>query len=173
MAANQGDTTEQASAESRTADSVSWAPVITDVYDIPTLQNLQSFDDAVELLTRQYGTIEDANRVIGSGFSLLDGHGKARLIGEPFLVVHAMFPESSDYKNADGSAAHYAVAHIITKDGRKLILTDGGVGVYQQLEEWCLRSGRFGGLMVAGGLRESTYDLPDGSGEGTTYYLAV
>lgn len=172
MAAN--ETTENVQDEGqRDPDAVSLPPVITDVYDVATLQNLATFDDAVALLTQQYGTIEDANRVIGSGFSLMDGSAKSRLVGEPFLIVHCMFPESTDYKNEDGTAAHYAVTHIITKDGRKLILTDGGTGIYRQLEEWCIRSGRYGGLMVAGGLRESKYELPDGSGEGTTYYLAV
>lgn len=172
MAANKAQTTQDATTDPD-PDLVTMPTNITDVFDITTLQGLESFDDAVTLLTETYGTVEDAQRVIGSGFSLLDKNGKARLVGEPFLMLHVMFPESTEHKDEDGNPTHYAVAHIITKDGRKLILIDGGTGIYRQLEEWAIRSGRYGGLMVAGGLRESTYELPDGSGEGTTYYLAV
>lgn len=150
-------------------------PDITDLdYDVTTLRNLASFDDAVALLTDTYGSVEDATQVIGSGFQLTDTHGKYKLIDEPFIIVRMAFPQSTEYKDSEtGEPLHYAVLHIMTRDGRKLIITDGGVGIYQQCEEYALRSGRRGGLYVPGGLRVSEYDLPDGSGKGTTYYLAV
>lgn len=154
-------------------DSLTDYGVITDRFDVATLQNIESFDDAVALLTREYGDVQDASRVIGTGFALVDTNGKMRLQGVPFVIVHVMFPQSMEYKNDDGTPAHYVVAHIVTEDGRKMVLTDGGVGIYAQLEEWSLRSERRGGLLVKGGLRASTYRLPDDSGDGTTYYLAV
>lgn len=143
-------------------------------FDVTTLRNLESFDDAVRLLTDTYGELQDATKVIGSGFSLTDNNGKYRLIGEPFVIVRMQFPQSTEYKDPEtGEWLHYAVIHIMTRDGRKLIITDGGVGIYQQCEEWSVREGRKGGLYVPGGLRVSEYDLPDGSGQGMTYYLAV
>lgn len=156
-----------------TEETTSKNEVITDRWDVTTLRAIDGWDEAMQLLTEEYGIVEDATQVIGSGFALMSAKDKARLVDERFLVMHVMFPESSEHKDEDGAWLHYAVAHIITSDGRKLILTDGGTGIYRQLEEWVLRSGRRGGLMVPGGLRESVYDLPDGSGKGTTYYLAV
>jgi hypothetical protein len=143
-------------------------------FDVTTLRNLESFDDAVALLTDTYGELQDATKVIGSGFSLTDTNGKYRLIGEPFVIIRMTFPQSTEHKDADtGEWLHYAVLHIMTRDGRKLIITDGGVGIYRQCEEWAVRESRHGGLYVPGGLRVSEYDLPDGSGQGMTYYLAV
>lgn len=165
--------TSQETRETTPRDTVPDQKNVTDVFDLTTLRDLESFDEAFDLLTQEYGQIEDASRVIGSGFTLLDKTGKARLIGEPFLILHVMFPESMEYRDSEGNPLHYAVAHLMTKDGRKFILIDGGTGIYPQLEEWSVRTGRQGGLYVGAGLRESTYDLPDGTGEGTTYYLAV
>lgn len=143
-------------------------------FDVTTLRSLESFDDAMALLAETYGEVQDATKVIGSGFSLTDTNGKYRLIGEPFVVVRMMFPQSTEHKDSDtGEWLHYAVLHIMTRDGRKLIITDGGVGIYRQCEEWSVRENRKGGLYVPGGLRVSEYDLPDGSGQGMTYYLAV
>ena len=143
-------------------------------FDVTTLRDIESFDDAYVLLVDTYGAVEDASQVIGSGFTLTGNNGKMHLIDVPFLVVRMAFPESDKFKR-DGVATHYAVLHIITEDGRKLIITDGGVGIYQQCEEWSVRSGKRGGLLVRGGLRVSTYEIPeeDGGGEGTTYYLNV
>lgn len=168
------ESTEQETQEQRTPrDTVPDQKNVTDVFDLATLRDLENIDDAYDLLTQEYGTVEVAEKVIGSGFSLLDKAGKARLVGEPLLILHVMFPQSREHRDDDGNWLHYAVAHVMTKDGRKLILIDGGSGIYQQLEEWSVRTGRQGGLYVGAGLRESTYDLPDGTGEGTTYYLAV
>jgi hypothetical protein len=55
-------------------------------FDVTTLRNLESFDDAVALLTDTYGELQDATKVIGSGFALTDTNGKYRLIGEPELT---------------------------------------------------------------------------------------
>lgn len=172
MATTKNKTTEQVDAE-MAQDTIPEPKTVTDVFDMTTLRDLDDFDAAMALLVEEYGTVEDAEKVIGTGFTLLDKHGKARLVGEPFLVLHVIFPESREYRNDEGSPLHYCVAHIMTKDGRKFVLIDGGTGVYPQLEEWAVRTGRQGGLYVGAGLRESTYELPDGTGEGTTYYLAV
>jgi hypothetical protein len=148
--------------------------IITDVFDATVLRDLESFDDCWNLLEQEYGSIEDANKVIGIGFTPLTKEGKSRLVGEPFVIVHAMFPESREHKDpTTGEWLHYAVLHIMTKDGRKYMVSDGGVGIYPQVEEWAVRTGRSGGLFVGAGLRESEYDLPDGSGKGKTFYLAV
>lgn len=141
-------------------------------FDVTTLRNIESFDDAMALLSDTYGEVEDATQVIGSGFTLTDTNGKYRLIDEAFIIVRMAFPQSATVMK-DGVPAHYAVLHVVTRDGRKLIITDGGVGIYQQCEEWAVRTGKRGGLYVPGGLRVSQYDLPDGSGQGTTYYLNV
>ena len=143
-------------------------------FDVTTLRGIGSFDDAVALLTETYGEIEDATNVIGSGFRLGTDHDKFRLIDTAFIIVRMTFPQSDKYKDADtGEYVHYAVLHVVTANNEKIIIMDGGVGIYQQCEEWSVRTGKQGGLVVRGGLRVSTYDLPDGSGEGTTYYLNV
>lgn len=145
---------------------------ISTVFDITTLRDLDTFDAALALAEQEFGDISDANEVIGSKFLRLKD--KRVLVDTPFLVLYVSFPASSRFNNPEtGEPARFANAHVITEDGRRFIIVDGSTGLYPQLEEWALRSGRNGGLLVKGGLRESTYPLPDGSGEGVTYYLNV
>lgn len=134
------------------------------------LRSVDSFEAALALAAAEYGSVIEAADEIGSGFVMLDN--KDRLIGERFVILHMSFPESGTFRNDLGEFVHFVAAMIVTERNDRYVLIDGGTGIYAQLDEWFVRSGRPGGLVV-NGLRKSEYDLPDGSGKGTTYYLNV
>lgn len=136
------------------------------------LRNITSFDEAVRLAAEKFGGVVDAADEIGSGFVMLDD--KSKLVGEPFIIISYSFPEG-DYRNETGEMSHFAVLRLVTKHGDRYVITDGGHGIYSQLDEFHVRSGRQGGLLVNGGLRRSDYET-EVNGQmqpATTYYLNV
>lgn len=134
------------------------------------LRNISSFEDAIRLAEQAYGSVVDATDEIGSGFIMLDN--KDRLCDVPFLILSVSFPEG-DYRNPDtGEMSHFAVVRLVTQTGDRFVVTDGGHGIYSQLDEFVVRSGRTGGILVKGGLRKSEYDHPE-HGRSVTYYLNV
>ncbi len=138
------------------------------VYDTTELRSISSFDDAIALATDKFGSVDDAAEFMGTGFEVLDTKRKDALCGIPFVIL------SMDFN--DGEQGPFVSCVVVTKDNRRLILNDGSTGVYAQLDEWFVRTGKGGGLLVNGGLRKSEYkkDLPDGSTtNAVTYYLNV
>ncbi len=135
------------------------------------LRGITSFDDAMRLATDTFGSVSEAADEIGSGFILLKD--KNRLIDVPFVIMSFSLSQSDEYRDKDGNALTFASIMLVTQAGERFIITDGSTGLCAQLDEWYVRSGRMGGLFVKGGLRESTYDLPDGTGKGHTHYLNV
>jgi len=137
------------------------------------LRGIESFDDALALIEREYGNILYAEDEIGSGFVQMAKH---TLLEVPFAILTINFPKSDKFTGPDGAPVHFAAINLVTQDGRKGWLVDGGTGIYAQLDEWCMRTNRHGGLMVRRGLRESRYDYTDADGktsEAVTYYLNV
>lgn len=146
------------------------------LYDDAALRNIASFDDAMALTTTILGAEPvDAADEIGNGFTVLPTDEKARLVGVPFIILSVDF--------AQGNNGPYASTMIVTKEGERLILNDGSTGIYAQLDEWCVKSSRVGGLMVAG-LRRSEYKRSDPEAmrvkaesgtvlRGVTFYLNV
>lgn len=136
------------------------------------LRGISSFEDALRLAEEKYGSIIDAAEEIGSGFVMVDN--KDKLVGEPFVILSFSFPEG-DFLDENGNPGHYAVVRLVTKHGDRLVLTDGSHGIYQQLEDFHIRSGRTGGLLVNGGLRKSEYktEVNGVMQRAVTYYLNV
>lgn len=136
------------------------------------LRGISSFEDALRLAEEKYGDVIDAAEEIGSGFVMLDN--KDKLVGEPFVILSFAFPEG-DFLDENGNPGHYAVVRLVTKHGDRLVLTDGSHGIYQQLEDFHIRSGRTGGLLVSGGLRKSEYktEVNGVMQRAVTYYLNV
>lgn len=137
------------------------------------LRDISSFEDAIRLAESVYGSVVDASEEIGSGFVMLEN--KDRLTDVPFLILSCSFPEG-DYRNEIGELSKFAVVRLVTDKGDRLVITDGGHGVFTQLSELNERTGRSGGILVKGGLRRSDYSYEDANGvtqPATTYYLNV
>lgn len=142
------------------------------VFSDTDLRGITSFEDALRLAAEKYGSVIDAADEIGSGFVMLDD--KDKLVNEPFVIISYTFPEG-DFRNDDGELSHFAVMRVVTKHGDRFVVTDGSHGIYSQLDEFYVRSGRKGGLLVGGGLRKSTYETEINGvmQPATTYYLNV
>lgn len=153
---------------------------ITDAIDVDQnvsfsdteLRGITSYEDALRLVETKYGDVVDAADEIGSGFVLLSD--KNKLVGEPFVILSLNFIEG-DYRNDLGEKTYYVAARVVTKHGDRFVLIDGSAGIYIQLDDWHVRSGRSGGMVVSGGLRKSEYETEiNGQMQpATTYYLNV
>lgn len=156
-----------------TADVETVDETMTDVnFSDTELRSVSSFEDAMRLAAEKYGSVIDAADEIGSGFVMLDN--KDKLVGEPFVILSYSFPEG-DYRDADGNIGHFAVMRVVTKHGDRFVVTDGSHGIYSQLDEFHVRSGRKGGILVNGGLRKSEYETEINGvmQPAVTYYLNV
>lgn len=114
----------------------------------------------------------------------LDTVHKDELIGKPLAILQWRFNESQTFTNPDGSPGLFVSAEVAyqveTPEGMRLrtaVINDGSTGICKQLLE-ITNSRRAAGVAnvmegrgVSRGLRKSTYNLEDGSGQGTTYYL--
>lgn len=137
------------------------------------LRGVDSFDAAMALVTEAYGDVLDAAEEIGSGFTKLEN--KNRLVGLTFLIVTYTFSDG-DFRDENGFLQKFVSVRIVTRTGEKLWFTDGGTGIYRQLEDLSVRSGRNGGVLVTDGLRVSEYTWIDDKGNeqpGVTHYLNV
>lgn len=133
--------------------------------------SISSFDDALRLVGEKLGgEVVDASD-LGDGFSVLDKAAKKTLIGVPFLVLSVSFHDG-DYKDEDGNFTQFASLRIVTRDGRKLVLNDGGTGIPEQIKTlWKMRPQTTGKpILVHKGLRVSEYDHPT-HGKSETFYL--
>lgn len=134
------------------------------------LADIGSFDDALALVNDVFGGhVVEADKELGSGFSLLDD--KNRLIGVPFVAVKIDFHKSE--LNEEGE---FVTLHVVTQDGRKHVVNDGSSGIYAQIKELWSRKPDLVGLplMVRRGLRRSDYTYMDDKGNAkpaTTFYL--
>lgn len=132
---------------------------------------IHSFDDAMALIGDVFGGEVVNAESLGDGFALLDKSQKDTLCGVPFVVLSAVFSEG-DYKREDGSVGTFVSLRIVTKDGRKVIVNDGGSGIHDQIKMlWSMHPETVGKpIACAKGLRKSEYDHPE-HGKATTYYL--
>jgi hypothetical protein len=137
------------------------------------LRSVTSFDEALELAQREYGDVLDATDEIGAGFVELKD--KSRLVDVPFVILSFTINEG-DFRNEHGQLQYFCACRVVTRSGDKYWFTDGGTGIYQQLEDLAVRSRRMGGILVPRGLRESKYEWTDEYGNqqpGITHYLNV
>ncbi len=135
-------------------------------YDAEALRHIESFDDAMALVESTYGEIMTADSELGDGFSLLKE--KDVLIGVPCLFLSWSFSEG-DFSE------EFVSCRLVTKDGAKYVLNDGGTGIRAQLRAFSdSHGGRMGGLLSRRGLRKSEYEFENDKGKmekGTTYYV--
>lgn len=131
-------------------------------FDPNALREITSFADAEALLSGAGIGIYDAADEIGDGFAMLDD--KNALVDIPMILVSWLFAEG-DFGN------DYCIARVVTGEGKKFVITDGGTGFASQIRDYEKRTGRTAGLLVKRGLRRSDY--VNEFGPGTTYYLNV
>lgn len=133
--------------------------------------SITSFDDALRLVGEKLGgEVVDASD-LGDGFSVLDKSQKKTLIGVPFIVLSVSF-HTGDIKKDDGTYGEFASLRIVTKDGKKFVLNDGGTGIPEQIKTlWKMRPETMGKPILSHkGLRVSEYDHPQ-YGKSETFYL--
>lgn len=118
------------------------------------LQAVTTFEDALALMRETYGDtgVITADEVIGNGFAMLKT--KDVLIGVPFALVKWQFYPGR-YAN------NFVSAMVVTKDGKKYLLIDGGTGICAQLQEVTDNTGRQGGMVARNGLTRSDYTYTD------------
>lgn len=133
--------------------------------------SITSFDDALALVGEKLGgEVVDASD-LGDGFSVIDKAAKKTLIGVPFLVLSVSFHDG-DFKDENGDFTQFASLRLVTRDGKKLVLNDGGTGIPEQIKTlWKMRPETTGKpILVHRGLRVSEYDHPI-HGKSETFYL--
>ena len=136
-----------------------------------SLARVDSFDAAM-LLLAESGVATESVEDYGNGFSVCTD--KRVLVGQAFVVLEWRF-NSGDFGES------FVSANIVTEDGRKLILNDGGTGIRAQLVEVTQKRNSSGhahpqaGLLCRRGLSQSDYKYESKPGvwaEATTFYLA-
>ena len=144
-------------------------PSLTKISD-GMLAEIQTFDDALAVINDVFnGYIVEADKVLGTGFGVADE--KAAFIGTAFVILNT--DKNVSYRrNDEGELLEFWSLHIVTKDGRKAILNDGGTGIAAQLTELYNRHPELLGkpMLVKRGLRVSNYVHPT-AGPSQTFYL--
>lgn len=141
----------------------------TPVFTTDQLAEVKSFDDMMQLLS-DTGIETTEITDFGDGFAVAES--KRSLVNVPFVIM--------DYKfSAKGDFGEFAILRLMTKDGRKLILTDGSTGICEQTRDLA-RRGVIGGILCPKGLTVSEYDYKgfDSKGNPTvtpaeTFYLGM
>lgn len=130
------------------ADTVPMVPLITN--DEETMGSIQSFDDAIAVLASA-GVSLHSSKEFGDGFEVVD---KSSLVDVPFVILGMKFSEG-DYGNE-----RFVIIHLVTKDGRKCIITDGGTGIRAQAEKYAAK-GLTAGVVFESGLIRSDFRYVD------------
>jgi hypothetical protein len=106
-----------------------------------------AFADALAIAEQLYGSVQDITEEFGTGFELVSD--KNSLVGVKFVLLKWNFTQ--------GDFGVFVSAAVVTAKGRKYILNDGSTGICQQLREFSMRTGKFGGFVAPRGLRSSQY----------------
>jgi hypothetical protein len=149
--------------DTATGEVITAVPQVSDD-DLRTIgESGDAFADALALANR-LGNVIDAGKELGTGFDVTE---KNSLIGQAFIVLEAR-------KNNDETTGRaFWSLTAVTKDGRKVIINDGGSGIAAQMDSLDSKhNGKVVPLVVAGGLRVSTYNHPE-HGISSTFYLAT
>jgi hypothetical protein len=117
-----------------------------------------------------YATFEDAVKAAGDDIVIPEDFEKVdnkdELISVPFFITNFWFQ--------NGEMGDFVVIRGITRGNRKIVVTDGGTGIFAQLKKLALSTGKTANVMVRGGLRKSEYRKevePDKFTSASTYYL--
>lgn len=139
------------------------------------LAAIDSFADLQRLFAEKGIAVEAASEY-GTGFTLLKD--KARLVGVTFAIVEWKYVDSDKYTDEHGNPNTFVVVELVTINNEKYVITDGGVGIKDQLKMIDQQRTAKGvaqpraGLLVNGGLVRSEYVNADGV-PGETFYLNV
>ena len=137
--------------------------------DLAAIDSFQSVLDSFKSL----GLMPESMSDYGTGFEICKN--KDRLVDTDLVIVEWRFNHSEV-----GTEGVFVSAAVVTKNGEKWILNDGGTGIYQQLRLVTDQRNKAGhphpqaALMVRGGLTKSEYTYEDEKGKrtpATTYYL--
>jgi hypothetical protein len=135
------------------------------------LRGIASFEDVQKLFAEHEIQVVDAAEEIGDGFALADN--KDAFIGREMMVLSWAFGEG-DFKKEDGTKSEFVALRFVCRESNgsvgKYIITDGGVGIYQDLRDYTDKTGVTGGLYVKKGLRASRYSN-EYTDDGVTHYL--
>jgi hypothetical protein len=151
------------------SDKAALARVVEDrnLFSDDELRNVGSFDDALRLIAEAEGISVLDISDFGSGFAV--EKDKDNLCGKRFIILN--------YRFHLGKTGEFVILQLVTEDGQKLVLTDGGTGIYAQM---CVvrdtNRGKKGAIMVPRGLVRSDYVVTDSKGneiDATTYYLSL
>lgn len=119
-------------------------------YDTGDLRNIQSFDDAMDLLGEAPLT---ADSELGDGFAILDN--KDRLVDIATLFLSWSFSKGKFQEE-------FVSCRVVTVNNDKYVVNDGGTGIREQLREFTdSHGGRTGGLLARHGLRKSEYEYDE------------
>lgn len=141
-------------------------------------RNITSLEDAMKLSAKHGGKVLVAEQVLGDGFSVTTD--KKSLIGVPLYIMEWMFHEGKYQRDSEEGAqetGEFVGARIVAqtvKGLKKLIINDGGSGIYKQLKELSDSQNVFKDLYVERGLRVSEYTYKDSKGKeqpAKTFYL--
>lgn len=119
--------------------------------DDSAARKVASFADAMQLAASVHGSVANVADTLGDGFALLDKDSKSRLVGVEMVFLDWDF-HFGDYD------ATFCSARVVTKDGAKFRINDGGTGLCEQLRAYSAESGNQGGLYAPHGLTASTYE---------------
>lgn len=146
---------------------------------------ITDFASALGLLKALNIEVEKASEY-GTGFAV--EKNKDKLIGVDFVILSWRFAVG-DYVDTTGDNGEFVAAEIVTRHDEKLVIVDGGTGIYKQLRMVTSQRIEKGhahpqaGLFVDGGLTKSTYfrnkngdvskTAKAGYEPGTTHYLSA
>jgi hypothetical protein len=118
-------------------------------FDDDEMRAVQSIDDAARMVAAEFGTdaIATIAEEMGSGSEILED--KSKLIGTKFFLMEWRFNM--------GDNGPFVSAAAITDKGDKYIINDGSAGMFSQLNQYTVRTGKTFGLLVPKGLRVSTF----------------
>ena len=133
---------------------------------------IKSLDDAIAAANLAGLDVQDITD-FGDGFILLESDRKETLKGVPFVIMDG----TPRVDKATGRS--YMSLKIVTGDGRKLVVNDGSVGIYEQSLSIMDKRGTLRGLIVKDGLTggEYTTTITNSRGESekvtaSTFYFA-
>lgn len=92
---------------------------------------------------------------VSDGFERYTDEDKPKLIGTAFLIL--------DWRRIPGDMGMFATIRLLTEDGKRVRISDGSTGVYQQLVQIEIEREKKGhkaptqGVLVRKGLRASDY----------------
>jgi hypothetical protein len=134
------------------------------INDDDTLAGINTIDDAFKVLADAGVNVTEI-KDLGTGFVVLDKNEKNQLVGKGFLVLAMSFHT--------GDMGEFVSLHVVTEDGGKFIVNDGGTGIKDQCVKYAAK-GITSGLLIRKGLTRSDYETEiDGKmTKATTYYLS-